>query len=95
MHVPEPAVPEIDYQQIFSQNRIIAVVGLSARTDRPSNEVAGAMQAYGYRIIPVNPMFAGTHILGELCYATLTEAASALRSRRTRNRYRQLLPKID
>ncbi|MEO6351867.1 MAG: CoA-binding protein [Oxalobacteraceae bacterium] len=80
MHVPEPAIPAIDYQQLFARNRTIAVVGLSAKTDRPSHEVARAMQAYGYRIIPVNPMLAGTYILGEHCYPTLTEAATALRT---------------
>src|SRR5690606_19316276 len=31
------------------------------------------------RIIPVNPTYAGTHILGEHCYATLTKAAEVLR----------------
>jgi predicted CoA-binding protein len=36
------------------------------------------MQRQGYRIIPVNPMYAGTHILGEHCYASLTKAAEAL-----------------
>lgn len=58
--------------------RTIAVVGLSAHRDRPSHEVAEYMQAHGYRIIPVNPTYAGTHILGEHCYSTLTQAAAAL-----------------
>lgn len=79
MHAFEPAA-EIDFQDLFTRNRTIAVVGLSARTYRPSHEVASAMQAYGYRIIPVNPMFAGTRILNEHCYATLTQAANALRA---------------
>lgn len=79
MHASEPAA-EIDFPQLFARNRTIAVVGLSAKTYRPSHEVASAMQAYGYRIIPVNPMFAGTYILDEYCYATLTEAAAALHS---------------
>jgi predicted CoA-binding protein len=57
---------------------LIAVVGLSVKPDRPSHEVAQYMQAHGYRIIPVNPTYAGTHILGELCYASLTEAVAAL-----------------
>jgi predicted CoA-binding protein len=58
--------------------RTIAVVGLSARSGRPSHEVAEYMQARGYRIIPVNPTYAGTHILGEHCYATLSQAAEVL-----------------
>lgn len=57
---------------------LIAVVGLSAKSSRPSHEVAQYLQAQGYRIIPVNPTYAGTHILGEPCYASLHEAAAAL-----------------
>ncbi|MGL4229908.1 MAG: CoA-binding protein [Casimicrobium sp.] len=51
----------------------IAVVGLSAKTDRPSFEVAHAMQRAGFRMIPVNPQYAGSQILGETCVATLAE----------------------
>lgn len=50
----------------------IAVVGLSDKTDRTSYMVAGAMQARGYRIIPVNPAVNGM-ILGERCYASLSD----------------------
>lgn len=57
---------------------IIAVVGLSNRPDRPSYDVSAYMQHHGYRIVAVNPMYAGTQILGEYCHATLTEAAQAL-----------------
>ncbi|NMM28312.1 MAG: CoA-binding protein [Glaciimonas sp.] len=79
MQLSERAVKEINFQQLFGLNRTIAVVGLSAKSIRASYEVASAMQAYGYRIIPVNPMLAGTYILGEYCYATLNDAAAALR----------------
>ncbi len=63
---------------ILADSRTIAVVGLSSHTDRPSYEVAHYLQSHGYRIVPVNPTYAGTHILGEACYATLQEAASAV-----------------
>lgn len=63
---------------ILAEGRTIAVVGLSAKTDRPSHEVARYLQTHGYRIIPVNPMYAGTRILNEPCYGSLTEAAAAL-----------------
>jgi predicted CoA-binding protein len=63
---------------LLADCRTIAVVGLSANADRPSHEVAAYMQARGYRIIPVNPTYAGTHILGEHCYATLTQAEAML-----------------
>lgn len=57
---------------------VIAVAGLSAKSSRPSHEVAQYMQSQGYRIVPVNPTYAGTYILGELCYESLSEAAAAL-----------------
>ncbi len=81
MHAPDKPESEINFQNLFAQNRTIAVVGLSAKITRPSHEVAAAMQAYGYRIIPVNPMLADTYILGELCYVSLSEAASALHAK--------------
>jgi uncharacterized protein len=55
----------------------IGVVGLSPKPWRVSFEVARAMQAMGYRIIPINPNAGGAQsILGERVYATLTEAAA-------------------
>jgi hypothetical protein len=63
---------------ILAKSHVIAVVGLSAQNHRPSYGVARYMQAHGYRIIPVNPKYAGTYILDELCYATLAEANTAL-----------------
>jgi len=58
--------------------RTIAVVGMSAKSDRPSNQVAHYLQTHGYRIIPVNPTYAGTHIYGERCYPSLSSAAATL-----------------
>lgn len=72
--IPEPST----LSSLFNESRTIAVVGLSAHPERPSYGVASYMQAQGYRIIPVNPTYAGTHILGEHCYPTLTLAAAAL-----------------
>lgn len=64
--------------KLLAESRVIAVVGLSPKPDRPSHEVAAYLQRHGYRIIPINPASAGTSILGEHCYATLTLAAAAL-----------------
>lgn len=70
--------------KLLAESRVIAVVGLSPKSDRPSHRVAAYLQRHGYRIIPVNPVCAGTHILGEHCYATLTLAAAALAEQQTR-----------
>ena len=64
--------------QLLQKYRSIAVVGLSPKAARTSYAVAQYMQEQGYRIIPVNPLAAGKLILGELCYANLQDAATAV-----------------
>ena len=61
--------PEIPV--LLREARTIAVVGLSSKTWRASNSVAGYLQEHGYRIVPVNP--AETEVLGEPSYPTLAE----------------------
>ena len=65
-------------QQILQDSKTIAVVGLSNKPERASHGVAQYLQQHGYRIIPVNPTYAGQQILGEKVYANLQEAAAAL-----------------
>ncbi len=54
---------------LLAEIRTIAVVGLSPRPNRPSFEVAQAMQGFGYRIVPVRP--AVDSVLGERAYPDL------------------------
>ena len=63
-----------DTAGLLKSCRTIAVVGLSNNPARPSYGVAQYMQAHGWRIIPVNPN--ESKILGEVCYPSLTAAAS-------------------
>ena len=60
-------------RRILRENHVVAVVGLSADWFRPSYFVAKYLQEHGYRIIPVNPRYAGKNILGERCFAGLRE----------------------
>jgi len=60
-------------RRILKENRVIAVVGLSADWYRPSYFAAKYMQEHGYRVIPVNPRYAGKNVLGTRCYASLRE----------------------
>jgi predicted CoA-binding protein len=57
------------FEQIFSQSQTIAVVGLSAKPERPSHRVAASLQQAGYRIFPVNP--GQQEILGQTCWPHL------------------------
>ena len=62
-------------RRVLHEGRTIAVVGLSAEWHRPSFFAAKYMQDHGYRIVPVNPRYANasTDVLGEHCYAALTD----------------------
>ena len=62
-------------RRVLHECRTIAVVGLSAEWHRPSFFAAKYMQDHGYRIVPVNPRYAksSTDVLGEHCYAALTD----------------------
>ena len=55
--------------EILNSSKTIAVVGLSAKSDRPSYRVASYLKENGYKIIPVNP--GAKEILGETCYPDL------------------------
>jgi len=70
MPFENPSRDEI--RNILKQTKTVAVVGLSDKPDRVSYMVSEAMQQKGYRIIPVNPTVTGT-ILGEKCYASLSD----------------------
>jgi len=61
---------DADLRGVLSTARTIAVVGLSDKPDRDSNEVARYLQSQGYRIVPVNPML--TEVLGEKAYPSLS-----------------------
>jgi uncharacterized protein len=60
-------------RRILRQYKTLAVVGLSANWYRPSFFAAKYMQEHGYRVIPVNPSYAGQSIIGEKVYASLRD----------------------
>ena len=59
--------------RILLDCRSIAVVGLSAEWMRPSFFAAKYLQGKGYRILPVNPRYAGSQVLGMPCVARLED----------------------
>ena len=56
-------------RNILQNTKTIAVVGLSPKPGRPSNQVASYLKAAGYTIIPVNP--GQDTLLGLICYSDL------------------------
>jgi len=71
-------------EQILRSAKTVAIVGASDKPERASNEVGEYLKSQGYRIIPINPAYAGKEIYGEKAYASLQEAADALAQTGTR-----------
>ncbi len=57
--------------EILTAFRTIAVVGLSAKPEKPSYSVSRYMLEAGYTIIPINPMH--NEVLGLKCYPSLLD----------------------
>ena len=64
-----------DITAILQGTRRIALVGASAKPDRPSYGVMRFLLAQGYDVTPVNPGLTGQEILGRRVVASLAEAA--------------------
>ncbi len=63
--------PDAVVRDLLRSSRTLAVVGCSPDASRTSHQIARAMQARGYRIVPVHP--AGGTILGETVYRSLKD----------------------
>lgn len=64
---------DAELRQLLQNTKTIALVGASPKPNRPSYGVMAYLQRSGYRVIPVNPVAAGTTILGETVYGSLAE----------------------
>ncbi len=76
--VPPPMdATDPELREVLGRAKTIAVVGLSDKPERDSNEVARYLQSQGYRIVPVNPML--TEVLGEKAYPSLAAIPAEVR----------------
>lgn len=68
---PKSNATSEEIRTILKETKVIAVVGLSPKPERPSFSVSAYMQQQGYQIIPVNP--GQKEILGEKVYPSLLD----------------------
>src|SRR5918912_1360645 len=69
MHA-NPDIREI--RDLLHRARTVAVVGLSDKPYRTSHAIAGALQGFGFKILPVNPNLDGA-VLGEEPYDSVED----------------------
>ncbi len=60
---------DAELRSVLEAARTIAIVGISDKPDRDSNEVARYLISQGYRIVPVNPALA--EVLGERSFPSI------------------------
>ena len=60
-------------RRILSTARRIALVGASAKPDRPSHRVMLWLLARGWEVVPVNPLLAGEAIAGHTVFPSLAD----------------------
>ncbi len=65
--------PDSYIRGILNTVKTIAMVGISPKENRPSYFAFKYLLERGYRMIPVNPGQAGKEILGQTCYAKLSD----------------------
>ena len=59
--------------QILMKAKRIALVGASAKPERPSHRVMQFLLEESYEVLPINPGFSGQSLLGQTVYASLAD----------------------
>ena len=63
---------------VLETARTVAVLGVSATTDKPAHYVPLYAVQHGYHVIPVNPLLAGQTLFGEPVRSSLAEVSEAV-----------------
>jgi hypothetical protein len=74
--VPDHNPPSEQVRRILETSRVIAVVGLSSKPERESNQVARYLIHHGSTVVPVNPQ--EKEILGRTSYPDLASIPSGV-----------------
>ena len=69
----ETQIEDSKLKEIFTDSKVIALVGASANKDKTSHIVMKYLIEFGYEVIPINPGSAGQEILGQMTYKSLSE----------------------
>ena len=59
--------------RLLLQAKRIALVGASAKPERPSHRVMQFLLDEGYEVLPINPGLAGQRLLGQQVYASMAD----------------------
>ena len=64
--------------QLLAKVKRIALVGASAKPERPSHRVMQFLLDEGYEVLPINPGLAGQNLLGQTVYASLADLPTSV-----------------
>ncbi len=63
---------------LLSTVKRIALLGASAKPERPSHRVMQFLLDEGYEVLPINPGLRGQRLLGQMVYASLADLATSV-----------------
>jgi predicted CoA-binding protein len=64
--------------QLLVQVKRIALIGASAKPERPSHRVMQFLLDEGYEVLPINPGLVGQRLLGQTVYASLADLPTSV-----------------
>jgi predicted CoA-binding protein len=64
--------------QLLAHIKRIALVGASAKPERPSHRVMQFLLDEGYEVVPINPGLSGQRLLGQTVYASLADLPTSV-----------------
>ena len=64
--------------ELLTQVKRIALVGASAKPERPSHRVMQFLLDEGYEVLPINPVLAGQRLLGQTVYTSLADLPTSV-----------------
>jgi len=65
--------PDTFLRDVLTQTKVIAAIGVSTNPVRPSYFVMRYLLGKGYRVLPVNPAYAGQDLFGETVVGSLSD----------------------